>query len=45
MYVGVIQYIQCFKVAGRGIPHVCGGDPQRVNLGFGVVMYSPCMWG
>ena len=45
MYVGVIQYIQCFKVAGRGIPHVCGGDPALLAHTKAAAKYSPCMWG
>ena len=45
MYVGVILWCWDRQFDFRGIPHVCGGDPQHVELIGNFVKYSPCMWG
>ena len=45
MYVGVIPPVAPVLPFGPCIPHVCGGDPNAVQHGTALNMYSPCMWG
>ena len=44
-YVGVILRWCMIYVNPFCIPHVCGGDPNKVNCGVYRLTYSPCMWG
>ena len=45
MYVGVILVLIKGTTLIVGVPHVCGGDPEKVVDYTNTFMCSPCMWG
>ena len=45
MYVGVILNVQFSSFSLLSVPHVCGGDPNSVDILGKPSQCSPCMWG